>query len=524
MTLSNRLHSLFWNGNAPAVVDAVPEATEVFCARIQSQRLRTDRVLAGLLLFQWAVACAMSWPRGWNMGGGALALHAVQGWGVVVLGAILALIPIFSVWLRPGTPLTRRTVAIGQMLFAGLLLHLSGGRPELQFHAFCSLAILAFYLDASVLTIAAAVVTLDHALRGSVWPESIYGSAPVQWWRWIERGGWYFMEAGILSRFIEQYRAGTLELAGHASRQLNLSRQVAQREQAAQELDVLNKQLIESSREAGMAEIATSVLHNVGNVLNSVNVSGMVISDRARRSKAGELGKLAALLKEQQPRLVEFLTTDPRGKLVPDLIAHFADALLVEQGELIAEAEGLSKNVTHIRDIVAMQQTYATSSVMSESVDVGALIDDALRINASELERHGVEVFRDIGNLPPIFADKPKALQILVNLITNARQAIVEQGGDKKLLTLKACCHGDESVRIVVRDNGVGVPYENLTRIFSHGFTTKRGGHGFGLHSGALAAKEMGGSLTAQSDGPGRGATFTLELPIAGDGCVQAAA
>ena len=69
-------------------------------------------------------------------------------------------------------------------------------------------------------------------------------------------------------------------------------------------------------------------------------------------------------------------------------------------------------------------------------------------------------------------------------------------------------------MKISYIDNGIGIPADNLTRIFGHGFTTRKEGHGFGLHSGALAAKELGGALTVESDGPGKGATFTLEFPI----------
>ena len=108
--------------------------------------------------------------------------------------------------------------------------------------------------------------------------------------------------------------------------------------------------------------------------------------------------------------------------------------------------------------------------------------------------------------------EKHKILQILVNLLRNAKHACQESDRADKRLTVRVI-NGDGRVRISVIDNGIGIPPENLIRIFSHGFTTKKDGHGFGLHSGALAAKEMDGSLTVHSDGPGQGSTFTLELP-----------
>ena len=133
-------------------------------------------------------------------------------------------------------------------------------------------------------------------------------------------------------------------------------------------------------------------------------------------------------------------------------------------------------------------------------------------MNEGALSRHDVEVIREFETVPPLNVEKHKILQILVNLLRNAKHACQDSGRADKRMTVRVA-NGDGRIRISVMDNGVGIPPENLTRIFNHGFTTRKDGHGFGLHSGALAAKEMGGSLTVHSDGPGQGAAFTLELP-----------
>ena len=142
------------------------------------------------------------------------------------------------------------------------------------------------------------------------------------------------------------------------------------------------------------------------------------------------------------------------------------------------------------------------------------LVDDSLQINAGALDRHQVKLARESEKVPQVLVDKHKVLQILVNLIRNAKYAVSEAERKDKQVTVRLFQHGEDHVRIQVSDNGVGIAPENLTRIFAHGFTTRKDGHGFGLHSGALAAKEMGGSLSVHSEGPGQGATFTLELPI----------
>ena len=177
------------------------------------------------------------------------------------------------------------------------------------------------------------------------------------------------------------------------------------------------------------------------------------------------------------------------------------------------ELSKLRKNIEHIKDIVSMQQSFAKVSGMKEAVPVTDLLEDALQMNISSILRHDVQVIKEFQPTPPVVVEKHKALQILVNLIRNAKQSCDEANRDVKLLTLRIM-NGEGCVRISVSDNGVGIPPENLNRIFNHGFTTKKDGHGFGLHSGANAVKEMGGLLNVHSDGVGKGATFTVELPV----------
>ena len=278
--------------------------------------------------------------------------------------------------------------------------------------------------------------------------------------------------------------------------------------------EVLHRRLMAVSRQAGMAEVATGVLHNVGNVLNSVNVSATLAGDLARGSKVSTLEKLAGILAEKRPALGDYLVNDPKGKLVPDLLCQLASRLRQEQAAQIQELDTLAKHLAHIKSIVAMQQRYAKVSGLLEPVAPAAMVEDALEMNAGALTRHGVAIERRFEEVPNVVADKHKVLQILVNLIRNAKYALDMGPGPKKLLTLTIARAGAARVRIEVRDNGVGISPQNLSRIFSHGFTTKKDGHGFGLHSSALAAKEMGGALRALSDGLGCGAAFSLELPM----------
>ncbi len=280
------------------------------------------------------------------------------------------------------------------------------------------------------------------------------------------------------------------------------------------ELKRVHGQLMEASRHAGMAEVATGVLHNVGNVLNSVNVSATLIAERLGNGRVEKVAQAAQLLREQNGSLARFLTEDPKGRLLPNYLAEAGAQLSQERTAAMAEAELLVKNIEHIKDIVAMQQNYARVCGVVETLGAEALVEDAIRMNGGAFERHQINLVRDFASVPSVSADKHKVLQILVNLIRNAKYAIDEAGEGERKLTVRLRRRDDRVITIEIIDTGVGIARENLTRIFSHGFTTRPNGHGFGLHSAALAAQQMGGTLQVHSEGPGRGATFTLELPI----------
>ncbi len=282
---------------------------------------------------------------------------------------------------------------------------------------------------------------------------------------------------------------------------------------AQAELQEAHQAMMRASRQAGMAEVASSVLHNVGNVLNSVNVSANLLDERMRTSKASGLARVAAMLEEQGDQLGSFIASDDRGKRLPSYLAQLSSQLVADREAALTELASLVKSIEHMKDIVRMQQSYATHGGVVESVAVADLVNDSVRLNAEAFSRHGVTLACEFEEVPAITVDKHRVLQILVNLIRNAKYACEDSGRSDKRITIRVtrCALG---VAIAVVDNGVGIPTENMTRIFSHGFTTRPSGHGFGLHSAALAAQELKGSLRVASDGPGCGATFWLELPI----------
>lgn len=294
-----------------------------------------------------------------------------------------------------------------------------------------------------------------------------------------------------------------------------LSKDITRQKELEFALEKANRDLVAASRVAGMAEVATGVLHNVGNVLNSLNVSASVLATGLRQSRADSLSRVAALLQEHSADLGTFLTADPKGKRVPEFITSLAQHSVEERDRLLAELISLQKNIDHIKEIVAMQQAYATMVGVVEALDPVTLVEDAVRMNSGALLRHDVRVVREFEAVPKIVGEQSKILQILVNLIRNAKYACDDAGRSDKCITLRIKASGSDRVQIIVQDNGIGIPPENLSKIFQHGFTTRTTGHGFGLHSAANAARDMKGTVTAVSEGVGKGATFIVDLPVA---------
>ena len=301
-------------------------------------------------------------------------------------------------------------------------------------------------------------------------------------------------------------------VAGEIIGTFGVTRDITHAEQLKAELEKAQRDLVATSRDAGMAEVATGVLHNVGNVLTSLNVSANMIAMTLHQSKAESLVKLSSLLNDHANDLGEFVANDAKGRRVPEFIESLARHAAQERDQLLKEIESLQQNIDHIKEIVSMQQAYATMVGVIELLDPAELMEDALRMNAGALVRHDVSVRREFFSTPKVMAERAKVLQILVNLIRNAKYATDEGYAAQKTITLQVLPVGTDRVQFVVKDNGVGITAENLPKIFTHGFTTRANGHGFGLHSSANAAKELNGVLSVHSDGAGCGATFTLEL------------
>jgi two-component system, NtrC family, sensor kinase len=284
-------------------------------------------------------------------------------------------------------------------------------------------------------------------------------------------------------------------------------------EERTHELKEAHKKLVDVARQSGMAEIATNVLHNVGNVLNSIHTSVTLAKNQLTQLRLEQVTRVASMFQERKADLSVFLTTDERGRKLTPYLLQLGENLVEERQRINTLLEEVDQYTAHIGTIVKLQQDYARAPSLNELVRVEDLVQDALRMQDAALSQDKVKVELQLASLPPLLLDKHKALMVLVNLISNARHAMAGTPESERRLTIQVEPPVDGRIRLEVRDNGVGIAPEMLTRIFQRGFTTRSEGHGFGLHSSALAAQHLSGTLSAHSEGPGKGATFTLELP-----------
>jgi signal transduction histidine kinase/PAS domain-containing protein len=286
------------------------------------------------------------------------------------------------------------------------------------------------------------------------------------------------------------------------------------RQQAVNRELELQKKFIEAAREAGKSQIATNVLHNVGNALNTLNTSISIFNENFKKSELDNLLKVANLLKQHSEDLISFLSQDPKGKHLPEYIIALARWWTEEKGRSTQELEKLTSNLEHIKSVISSQQRFSGIAGIKDKIHINDLLDDIVALKVREGSNKSISFIRRYDELPFIEIDKVKFLQILYNLLCNAIDAVNEKNPDSKIITLKTEVSIDKKIRIHIIDNGCGIDPENAVKIFSYGFTTKKDGHGFGLHSSSILAEEMDGNLRASSLGTGKGAEFILTIPL----------
>ena len=448
-------------------------AAQLFREHHHSVMARTDRLMATLMAAQWVFAIGLSLVLSPYTWAGRVQSPHIHVYAAVLFGGAISSLPIALCLTRPGWLGTRLVVAVAQMLWSALLIHLSGGRIETHFHVFGSLAFLAFYRDIRVLVLATFVVASDHFVRGMLWPESVYGIASPEWWRFLEHAFWVVFEDIVLVfGCIESAKEMNLVALRRAEAELSSERENAKSlelDRAMQELQSSQHALVRAGKLAAVGQLAASVGHELRNPLATIRNASKYLGKRLSGAQA------ASSLSD--PKIPQFLTIMDR------------------------EVTACSKIISDLLDF-ARERTPVT-----EPCPLRPLVDDAISI----VPESSVRIVNAVpADLPVPTIDKDLFRQVLTNLIQNGVEAIpIERPGE---VTISADGGQDGPWRIVVADNGSGIPAAALAKIFEPLFTTKTKGTGLGLAIVAGMIKAHEGTINVESSSDS-GTRFVIELP-----------
>lgn len=331
----------------------------------------------------------------------------------------------------------------------------------------------------------------------------------------------YILSAIVIAGFIYggyQYRVRKIQSQNRylakkiAERTSELDQKNKELEKTLHELHQTKDKLVKKAHKAGMADIAAGVLHNVGNILNSVNTSSAIIEDTLNRSQLERFTKANDVIRENKEDLKRFIAEDSRAEKLLKYYLALEEPFKKEREKMIEHIQRLDKKIKLINEIIAAQQTYATSGMLTELVSLPEVIEDALTLQGGTMERHNIRIEKDLETTAAVKIQKTKLVHVLVNIIKNAKEAITESTSKNKVITFRSW-EDHEHVYLKISDNGSGIRKDHINKIFTQGFTTKESGHGFGLHSSANYVSEMDGNIAVESEGEGMGTSFIISLP-----------
>lgn len=271
------------------------------------------------------------------------------------------------------------------------------------------------------------------------------------------------------------------------------------------------KRFVEHAQREGIADIATNILHNIGNILNSINVSVHLMEECAKSTVIDDIIMAGRLLQENMDKLDQFISAGGKGKKLMEFYLSLGRTAVRMQEQLRYNLDRLMSKIEAINEAVTAQQSYAGVSERLEEIYVETILADALKLNQDDFDKLQIVVEKNVISNFKVVVNRAKLFFILFNIISNAKEAIIEASMQEKRLIITM--YEDDAGRYIkVTDTGIGIPENIISKIFDYGFTRKTGKYGYGLYSCASYISEMNGSIRVQSDGEGKGATFTLRF------------
>jgi signal transduction histidine kinase len=451
-------------------VDVAQRAEELFEQHRLHNAQKTSRVFVWLMLGQWVFAVVIALfvsPYAWAGRTATVHLHL---WAALLLGGVLSALPVALAMSRPTATITRHIIAVAQMLWSALLIHLTGGRIETHFHVFGSLAFLAFYRDVWLLPTATVVVAADHLVRGILFPESVYGTPNPEWWRFLEHEFWVVFEGTVLFvaclRGVQEMREVAHEQAAVEAASSRERDKSAALDAALRELERSQDALVRQEKLAAIGELAASVGHELRNPLAAISNANAFIRKKLAKAHV------------EDARVAQFL------------------------GIIDEECAACAKIISDLLEFAREQPLALVACPLAP------LAEEAVSLVPTPAE---VAVKNAVPeDLPVPTIDKDKFRQVLINLVQNAVEAIPE--GRSGEIVISAQGGGDRPFSLSVQDNGVGMAEDVSSKVFQPLFTTKSKGTGLGLAIVANMIRRHAGSIRVDSQ-PGKGSTFIIELP-----------
>jgi DNA-binding LacI/PurR family transcriptional regulator/signal transduction histidine kinase len=274
-------------------------------------------------------------------------------------------------------------------------------------------------------------------------------------------------------------------------------------------LDSSYKKLVEHAQREGMADIAADILHNIGNILNSISVSAHMMENSVKSAPFDDLLRANRLLEANMERLEDFIRNDRKGKILMRFYLKLGESMEKLREQLIYNANRLSTKLNSINEIIAAQQNYAGVASQPEELSIAAILEDALKVHAASLDKYRITVERDYRANPRLVVQRAKLFYIFVNLINNARDSMTETPLNERRLSISIYEDGSESC-VRISDTGRGIAEGAIDKVFDYGYSVKDERRGFGLHSSSSYMAEMGGVILAESAGIGKGQAFTV--------------
>lgn len=293
-----------------------------------------------------------------------------------------------------------------------------------------------------------------------------------------------------------------------------LTQRMSELEAVVKKLKRAEAELEGKSHESEMAEIATGVLQNVANVLSSLNSSNTFIKDTAKNSKLEGLLKANKILREHIDHIDQFIYENPKGKKLLEYYLKLEEPLKKERDDIVSQSERLDEKINIINDVITAQQSHAgISNQLTSELSLSGIVESTLSLHSELIDDYNLSIKQNLKATIPVIAQRSKLIHVLVNFIKNAGESMENNRDGNKNLTIKSW-EDSHRVYLSITDNGAGIENKNLDKVFSHKYSTKKKGHGFGLHSSANYMKEVGGNIKVSSEGVGKGTTFTLIFPI----------